>query len=160
MLPKLNFTAIQFVAFCGSAAEEFKAIFTKNRDDERDLPEPKARVSYCHSAPSVVVRRPSVRKLLTFSTSYPEPLEGFWWNLIGMKYSWSLTSVVFRPDPPDGTKIGHMGSPSLSSFFRPEGYSNKPNAKQWSRSMWEEVLLFLVPFWSPILDAFLTSFWT
>ena len=25
-------------------------------------------------------------------------------------------------------------------FFRPEGYSNKPNALQWSRSMWDEVL--------------------
>ena len=64
-------------------------------------PEPKARVSYCHSAPSV---RPSVvRKLFTFSTSSPEPLDGFWWNLVGMKYSWSLTSVVvFRPDPPRG----------------------------------------------------------
>ena len=75
-------------------------------------PEPKARVSYCHSAPSVVrpsvrpssvVRRPSVRKLFTFSTSSPEPLDGFWWNLVGMKYSWSLTSVVvFQPDPPRG----------------------------------------------------------
>ena len=73
-------------------------------------PEPKARVSYCHSAPSVVrpsvrlsVRRPSVRKLFTFSTSSPELLDGFWWNLVCMKYSWSLTSVVvFRPDPPRG----------------------------------------------------------
>ena len=71
-------------------------------------PEPKARVSYCHSASSVV--RPSVRpsssvvrKLFTFSTSSPERLDGFWWNLVGMKYSWSLTSVVvFRPDPPRG----------------------------------------------------------
>ena len=56
--------------------------------------------------PSSVVRpsvRPSVRKLFTFSTSSPEPLDGFWWNLVGMKYSWSLTSVVvFRPDPPRG----------------------------------------------------------
>ena len=52
--------------------------------------------------PSSVRRRPSVwRKLFTFSTSSPELLDGFWWNLVGMKYSWSLTSVVvFRPDPP------------------------------------------------------------
>ena len=89
-------------------------------------PEPKARVSYCHSAPSVVrpsvrpsvcpsyVRRPSVvrpssvRKLFTFSTSSPEPLAGFWLNLVGMKYSWSLTSVVvFRPDPRrGGSRVG------------------------------------------------------
>ena len=69
-------------------------------------PEPKAQVSYCHSAPSVVrpsVRPSSVRKLFTFSTSSPEPLDGFWWNLVWMKYSWSLTSVVvFRTDPPRG----------------------------------------------------------
>ena len=88
--------------------------------------------------PSSVVRRPSssssVRKLFTFSTSSPKPLDGFWWNLVGMKYSWSLTSVVvFWPDPPrggsrGGAKIGHRGSPySRNFFFRPEGYSDKPN---------------------------------
>ena len=70
-------------------------------------PEPKARVSYCHSASSV---RPLVvvRKLFTFSTSSPKPLDGFWWNLVGMTYSWSLTSVVvFRPDPPrGGSRVG------------------------------------------------------
>ena len=52
-------------------------------------------------------------------------------------------------------KIGHRGSPSSTNFFfRLEDCSNKPNA---SRSMWEEVLLFLVPFRSQIFDAFLTS---
>ena len=81
-------------------------------------PEPKARVSYCHSAPCVV--RPSsssVRKLFTFSTS-SKPLDGFWWNLVGMKYSWSLTSVVvFRPDPPRGrAKIGHGGGGGVPFF--------------------------------------------
>ena len=68
-------------------------------------PEPKARVSYCHSAPSVVRPSPSssVRKLFTFSTSSPKPTDGFRWNLVGMKYSWSLTSVVvLRPDAPRG----------------------------------------------------------
>ena len=55
-----------------------------------------------------------------------------------------------------GAKIGHRGSPSSTNFFfRPEGYSNKPNAKQWFRSMWDEVLLYLVPFQSQIFDAFL-----
>ena len=59
-------------------------------------PEPKDRVSYCHSAPSVRC------KCFTFSTS-SEPLDGFWWNLVGMKFSWSLTSVfVFLPDPSRG----------------------------------------------------------
>ena len=86
----------------------------------------------------VIAHRPSVRpsvrrKLFTFSTSSPEPLDGFWWNLVGMKYSWSFTSVVvFRPDPPrDGSRRGHnrsRGSPCPRNFFfRPEGYSDKPN---------------------------------
>ena len=47
-------------------------------------PEPKARVNYCHSAPSIL------RKLFTFSTSSPEPLDGV------------LCVVVFQPDPPRG----------------------------------------------------------
>ena len=60
-----------------------------------------------------------------------------------------------------GAKIGHGGSPSSRNFFfRPESYSDKLNAWQWSRSMWEEVLLLLVPFRSQIFDAFLASFWT
>ena len=78
--------------------------------------EPKAPVTYCDHAlsgvrrPSSVVCRPSsvvcrlssVRQF-TFSTSSPEPLERFWWNLVWMKYSRFLTSVVvFRPDPPRG----------------------------------------------------------
>ena len=67
--------------------------------------EPKAPVTYCDHALSVVCPssvHPSVR-LFTFSTSSPEPLDGFWWNLVWMKYSRSLTSVVvFRPDPPRG----------------------------------------------------------
>ena len=121
--------------------------------------EPKAPVTYCDHALSGVhpasVRRLSSVRLYTFSTSSPEPLDGFWWNLVWMKYSRSLTSVVvFRPDPSrgwihvyrwenayrkdlnawkiliqGGAKIGHGGSPSSRNFFfRPEGYSNKPNA--------------------------------
>ena len=68
--------------------------------------EPKAPVTYCDNAlsgvrPSVV--RPSSVKLFTFSTSSPEPLDGFWWNLVWLKYSRSLSSVVaFRPDPSRG----------------------------------------------------------
>ena len=67
-------------------------------------PEPKARVSYCHSAPSVVrpsVRRPSVvrpsvvRKLFTFSTSPLIPLNGIQRNLMWSKISTSSTKFVF-----------------------------------------------------------------
>ena len=39
-----------------------------------------------------------------------------------------------------GANIGHGGSPSSRNFFiRLECYSNKPNANQWSWSMWKEV---------------------
>ena len=69
--------------------------------------EPKAPVTYCDHALSGVCRPssvcPSSVRLFTFSTSSPEPLDGFWWNLVWMKYSRSLTSVVvFRPDPSRG----------------------------------------------------------
>ena len=53
-------------------------------------------------------------------------------------YGWStqgpLQVLLFfgqiRPGAdPGGAKIGHGGSPSSRNFFfRPEGYSNKPNA--------------------------------
>ena len=62
--------------------------------------------------PSSVVRLSSVR-LFTFSTSSPEPLDGFWWNLVWMKYSRSLTSVVVflarsvQGRIQGGAKIGH-----------------------------------------------------
>ena len=118
-----------------------------------------------HHLSSVRPLSSSVNLTFTFSTSSPEPLDGFWWNLVCMKDSWFLTSVVvFRPDPPGADpgpgKNRSWGSPSSRNFFRPEGYSDKPNSWQWPRSMWEEVLLFLVPFRSQIFDAFLTSFWT
>ena len=126
--------------------------------------ESKAPVTYCDHALSGVCRpsvRPSVRQF-TFSTSSPEPLDRFWWNLVWMKYSRSLISVVvFRPDPPRGgsragAKIGHAGSPSSKNFFfRSEGYSNKPNAWQWSKNMWEEVCYF----WFHSEVKFLTRFW-
>ena len=68
----------------------------------------------------VIAHRPSVRKLFTFSTSSPEPLDGFWWSLVGMKYSWFLTSaVVFRPAQgriQGGAKIGH-GVPFFKKLF-------------------------------------------
>ena len=59
-------------------------------------------ITRCPSSVVCPSVRPSVR-LFTFSTSSPEPLDGFWWNLVWMKYSRSLTSVVvFWPDPPRG----------------------------------------------------------
>ena len=51
-------------------------------------------------------------------------------------------------------EIGHGASPSPKNFFKSEGYRNKTNAKQLSRSILEEVL-FLVSFGSQIFDVFL-----
>ena len=43
----------------------------------------------------------------TKSAFTTELLDGCLRNLVGMKYSWSLTSVVFRPDPPGvGSRAG------------------------------------------------------
>ena len=78
-------------------------------------PEPKAGVSYGHSAPSVVRPSSSSVNFSHFRLLLQNRLVWFWWNFVGMKYSWPLTSVVvFWPDPPrggsrDGKKIGHGG---------------------------------------------------
>ena len=70
----------------------------------------------------------------TKSACPTEPIDGYLRNLVGMKCSWSLTSVVvFPPDPsgadPGWGKYRSRGSPSSTNFFfRLEGYSNKPNA--------------------------------
>ena len=58
-----------------------------------------------------------------------------------------------------GAKIGH-GGPLFQKnfFFRPKGNINKPNAQQWSKSMWEQVLLFLAPFGIQNFDAFFEVF--
>ena len=41
-----------------------------------------------------------------------------------------------------GAKIGHGEYPSSKNFFRPEGYSNKPNAKQWSKTSGKKCCYF------------------
>ena len=101
-------------------------------------PEPKARVSYCHSAPSVV--RPSVRRP---SSSVNFHIFDFfsrttWWILMKLGRDEVLMvpykCCCFSARSPQGriqggAKIGLRGSPSSRNFFfRPEGYSDKPNA--------------------------------
>ena len=52
-------------------------------------------------------------------------------------------------------KIDHGGAPSpKASFFRLDGYNNKPNVQQCSYGIRKEVLLFCVPFLSKIFDMF------
>ena len=62
-----------------------------------------------------------------------------------------------------GAKIGH-GGPLLqrtSSSDRKATATNQMHSDDLQcTSMWNEVLLFLVPFQSQIFDAFLTSYWT
>ena len=98
-------------------------------------PEPKAQVSYCLSAPSVVrpsVRRPSVNfHIFNFFSRTA------WWILMKLGRDevlmvpykcccFSDRSTQGRIQ--GGAKMGHGGSPSSRIFFfRPEGYSNKPN---------------------------------
>ena len=69
----------------------------------------------------VIADRPSsvlvVRKLFTFSTSSPEPLDGFRWNLVEMKYWWSLTIVIIfgqiRPGVDPGRAENRSRGPLL-----------------------------------------------
>ena len=85
-------------------------------------PEPKARVSYCHSAPSVV--RPSVRKLFTFSTSSPG------WILMKLGRDEVLMvpykCCCFSARSPQGriqggAKIGHGGVPFFNKLLLQTG---------------------------------------
>ena len=99
-------------------------------------PEPKARVSFCHSAPSVV--RPSVRR--------PSSVNFHIFDFFSRTASWILMKLgmhevlmvpykccCFSARSPQGriqggAKIGHGGSPSSRNFLRLEGYSDKLNA--------------------------------
>ena len=100
-------------------------------------PEPKAQVSYCHSAPSVVrpsvvVCRPSVNFHIFIFFSRTA-----WWILMKLGRDevlmvpykcccFSARSAQGRIQ--GGAKIGQRGSPSSRNFFfRPDGYSDKPN---------------------------------
>ena len=86
-------------------------------------------------------------------------------NLVGIStndpahFYWLLGQIRPGADPGQGHNRSMRAPSPKSFFFRPEGYSNKPNAEQLFRSIWEEVFLFLVPFESQIFDVFLKSFW-
>ena len=124
----------------------------------------KAPVTYCDHALSVVRRvvcMSSIRQF-TFSTSSPEPLDRFWWNLVWMKYWRSLTSVVvFRPDPPrGGSRAGQkmvMGVPFFRKLLLQTGRLQQQT--ECIAVIYNHVGK-LVSFGSQIFDAFLTSFWT
>ena len=121
-------------------------------------PEPEAQVSYCHSAPSVV--RPSVNFYIFYFFSRTA-----WWILMKLGRDevlmvpykcccFSARSAQGRIQ--GGAKIGHRG-PLLqesSSSDRKATATNRMHSNDLERGMWEEVLLFLVPFRSQNFDAF------
>ena len=97
-------------------------------------PEPKVQVSYCYNAVSVI--RPSVNfHIFTFFSGAAHALR-------------CLGHIHPEANPGQSKNRSQRGvsSSSKNFFFRPEGYSNQLNVLQWSISMLEEVLLFLVPF--------------
>ena len=110
-----------------------------------------------------VVRRLSVRRLLD-NLYFRLLLQNCLMDFDETWYGWSsqapLQVLLFFSQIRPGVdqrraKVGH-GGPILQKnfFFRLEGYSNKPNAYQWTRTMWEEVLLF----WSHTEVEYLTRF--
>ena len=106
--------------------------------------------------------RPSSVKLFTFSTSSPEPLDGFWWNLVWMKYSRSLTSVVvFRPDPSrGGSRAGQKkvrGGPLLQETSSSDRKATATN--QMHSSDLETCGKKCCYFWFHSEVKFLTRFW-
>ena len=107
--------------------------------------------------------RPSVwRKLFTYSTSSPELLDEFWWNLVGMKYSWSLTSVVaFQPDPPrGGSRAGQKevtGGPLLQETSSSDWKATATN--QMHSNDLEACGKKCCYFWFHSEVKFLTRFW-
>ena len=108
--------------------------------------------------PASVVRRPLDN--LHFQLLLQNPLMDFDETWYGWRTQGPLQALLFFGQRRQGVDPGRgqnrsRGSPSSKNFFfRPESYSNKPNAYQWSRSIWKEVLLFLVSFGSQIFDVF------
>ena len=107
-------------------------------------PEPKAQVSYCHSALSVVrpsVVRPSVRPSVVRPSVNFHIFNFFsrtaWWILMKLGRDEVLmvpykcccfSARSAQGQIQGGAKIGQRGSPSSRNFFfRPESYSDKPN---------------------------------
>ena len=89
------------------------------------------------------VRRPSVCKLHIFKLISWWILMKFWRDEILMVpyKSCCFSARVAQGRIQDGAKIV-TGSPSSKNFVRLDGYSNKPNAQLWSRSMWGSVVSF------------------
>ena len=102
-------------------------------------PEPKARVSYCHSAPSVV--RPSVclsvRRSASVVRRFRHLLQNRLMDFDEIWWEWythgPLQVLLFFGQIRPGADLGrgkNRSRGSLSSrnfFFKPDGYSDKPN---------------------------------
>ena len=102
--PKTQTKVRELKSCCLSSFVEFRSAVSEESWKCLSQPEAQATIFLGHRSqrlqwPIVIMRcpssvvRPSVRQF-TFSTSSPESLDGFWWKLVCMKYSRSLTSVV------------------------------------------------------------------
>ena len=130
-------------------------------------PEPKARVSYCHSAPSVV--RPSVRRRLSSSSVNFHIFDFFsrtaWWILMKLGRDEVLMvpykCCCFSARSPEGriqgvAKIGH-GGPLLQETSSSDRKATATN--QMLRSDLEACGKKCCYFWFHSKVKFLTRFW-
>ena len=97
-------------------------------------PEPKAQVSYCHSAPSVVRLSSSgvnfhIFDFFSRTTSWILMKLGMHEVLMVPYKCCCFSAISSQGWIQGGAKKGHGGFPSSRNFFfRPEGYRDKPNA--------------------------------
>ena len=67
---------------------------------------------------------------------------------------WLLGKIRPGVDPGQGHNSSMRGLLQRTSSYELEDYNNKLNIYQWSKSIWEEVLIYLVPFWCLVFDTF------
>ena len=65
-------------------------------------------------------------------------------EVIMTRTSGHLFGMIWEGENLGRAKIGHGGTLSLTNFTGLKSYPNKPNAYQWSESMWEEMLSFWI----------------
>ena len=123
-------------------------------------PEPNAQVSYWDHSPSVV------RKVLTFSTSSPKPLQGFQRNFTGSKYPRSSLKFVHFGRIPPGVDPG-LGQLRSQTGTILKNLLLQNHCMDWkTKYIWVIYIdvLFrfvnLVEIGNLIFDTFFTSFWT
>ena len=97
----------------------------------------------------------------TESALTTESLDGYLPNLVGITYSWPpywiLGQICQGADPgQENNRSMRDPGPFSKGFLLQSWRATATNIMysngQWSKSIWEEVLLFLVPFWRHVFD--------